>query len=138
MSGITFSKPTNIFWPNSIGMMRRTAAIRLHVTTHVQKTLNGQSRHVSGKYKSIPTRRMQFIVFGNSRLCLEQYHVAIKDFFEHNQFHGDLVLIITGPMLKEQKFFYTNLLLSTPSLPTILRSSENGNMIASVVLRYVR
>jgi hypothetical protein len=54
----------------------------------------------------------QFIVFSNSRHKLEQYHsTTMKDNFNQNQYHGDLVLI-TGIMLKEQKFFYTDLFLN--------------------------
>eukprot|EP00550_Attheya_septentrionalis_P003008 CAMPEP_0198281358 /NCGR_PEP_ID=MMETSP1449-20131203/1336_1 /TAXON_ID=420275 /ORGANISM="Attheya septentrionalis, Strain CCMP2084" /LENGTH=664 /DNA_ID=CAMNT_0043977123 /DNA_START=30 /DNA_END=2020 /DNA_ORIENTATION=+ len=113
MTGLTFSKPNNIFWPNPIGMQRRTtAAIRLHVTTHIQKVLNAQIRRVSGIYKSIRNYRKQFIVFGNSRVRLEQFHLETKDYLNDGDFHGDLVLI-TGPMLKEQKFFYTDLFLNT-------------------------
>jgi hypothetical protein len=47
MSGFNIMEPTNTFWPNPIGIMRCTAAIRLHVTTHVQKTLNDQVQRVT-------------------------------------------------------------------------------------------
>eukprot|EP00978_Attheya_sp_CCMP212_P033346 scaffold134081_cov81-Attheya_sp.AAC.1 len=112
MSGITFSKPSNIFWPDAAGMQRRTSAIRLHVTTHVQRILNSEMKRLVKPYKSHIKRRYQYILFGNSRVALEQMHENTKAEFDRMQYHGDLVLI-TGPMLKEQKFFYTNLFLNT-------------------------
>jgi hypothetical protein len=116
MSGVTFHKPTNIFWPNAAGMRRRTAAIRLHVTTHVQKVLNSEIGRIVHPYKSVLMNRKQFIAFGNSRKAIELLHSSTKAEFDRNQHHGDLVLI-TGPMLKEQKFYYTNLFLNSEPTP---------------------
>ena len=53
----------------------------------------------------------QWILYGNSRLKVDQYHNKLTSYLPLRGFHGDIVKI-TGPMLKEQKMFYTNLFLA--------------------------
>jgi hypothetical protein len=110
MTGILFLKPFNVFWPDANGMRRRTAFIHVRITNHVQSVLNGTVGLLIKPYKSSGQRK-QFIVFGNSRVAIEAIYEMTRQFLNKHKYHGDLVLI-TGPMMKEQKFFYTDLFLN--------------------------
>ena len=61
-----------------------------------------------------PTSTDQWVLFANTRINVEKYHVSIRSHLDEKQYPGDVVLI-TGPMFREQKFYYTNLLLN-PSM----------------------
>jgi hypothetical protein len=73
---------------------------------------------------SAPDRR-QWILFANSRKELETDHLKTREFLDVKSLPGD-ILMINGPMFREQKFFYTNLFLNPEliDLSTLLRNDD--------------
>jgi hypothetical protein len=56
--------------------------------------------------------RHQWIYFCNSQNELESARVKVKKHLNEKDYDGDVVLI-TGPMTTDQKFYYTNLFLNS-------------------------
>jgi hypothetical protein len=55
--------------------------------------------------------RRQWIIFANSRKELENDHFKMREFLDVKSLPGNIVMI-NGPIFREQEFFYTNLLLN--------------------------
>jgi hypothetical protein len=111
LTGLSFDTSLNVFWPTPLQMRRRVCTIKFYITNRIMETVKAL---VTPLYKALAQGdRQQWILYANSRVDLENYHKKVKAMLNEQGFLGD-VIIITGPMFKEQKFYYTNLFLNTP------------------------
>jgi hypothetical protein len=123
ITGFTFL-PRNVFWPSGDGMMKSTIRI---VVIYTNRNMEVFKAAVDPLYKpqvpaanldivgteELPTSDLpgQWLMFANARLHLEKHVVTIRSHLDDNNYDGDVV-VITGPMFREQKFYYTNLFLN--------------------------
>jgi hypothetical protein len=70
--------------------------------------------------------RKQWILFGNSRKELETLHPRINNLLDEKEYPGDVILI-TGTMDKEEKFFYTNKFLQSPPSDDSTPTAESND-----------
>jgi hypothetical protein len=109
MTGLVFNRDLNIFWPNPIEMMHRVQKISFTVT---EQPISEFKKVLASENERRNEGRRQWIYFSNSRIELEAAHEKIKNHYNEKGYPGDIILI-TGPMFKEQKFFYTNKFLNS-------------------------
>ena len=105
MTGFSF-EVSNTFWPDAVvGMHQRSVfvsvAVGCNTLSWVQKLI-----------VPLQVTNKQWILYGNSHLKVDQYHTKLTSYFSRWDLLLDDIVKITGPMFKEQKMVYTNLLLA--------------------------
>jgi hypothetical protein len=112
--GLSF-ETSNIFWPSPIGMQCHSVCIKVRLNASV---LNFVHKSVHPLCLSI-TASKQWLLYGNSRVKIDQYHHKVCAYLDQHGLTGDIVKVI-GPMFKEQKLFYTNLFIAgVNALPAV-------------------
>ena len=106
LTGLTFLVH-NIFWPDVIGMQQRRQRISYMPSNRAMGTITplitGLMRKQDGS---------QFIIYSNSRVRLESAHLRLLSSLDAVQpLCKRDVILITGPMSKEQRFHQTHLFL---------------------------
>ena len=105
LTGFEFDK-RNVFWPPAPFMLEPKVQMSFQFTPCPMMALK---KRVLPLYKA--DDRRQWILFANSRKELENDHLKVREFLDVTDLPGDIVMI-NGPMFREQKFFYTNLFLN--------------------------
>jgi hypothetical protein len=105
ITGYLFQKH-NVFWPAAPQMLEPKVRITFRYTPMPMLALK---KRLEPLYKA--DDRRQWLLFANSRKELENDHLKTREFLDVANLPGDIVMI-NGPMFREQKFFYTNLFLN--------------------------
>jgi hypothetical protein len=122
ITGYIFQKQ-NVFWPPAPQMLEPKVRMTFRYTPMPMLALK---KRLEPLYKV--NERRQWLLFANSRKELENDHLKAREFLDVANLPGDIVMI-NGPMFREQKFFYTNLFLN-PELVDIvglLRGDDESN-----------
>jgi hypothetical protein len=115
----------NVFWPPAPLMLKPKVHMSFQFTP---RPMMGLKKRLLPLYLA-PDRR-QWILFANSRKELETDHLTMREFLDVKSLPGNIVMI-NGPMFREQKFFYTNLFLNPEliDLATLLQGNAADDTI---------
>jgi hypothetical protein len=124
LTGFEFAME-NVFWPPAPLMLEPKVRMSFQFTP---RPMMGLKKCLLPLYLA-PDRR-QWILFANSRKELETDHLKTREFLDVKSLPGNIVMI-NGPMFREQKFFYTNLFLNPEliDLATLLRGNDANKTI---------
>jgi hypothetical protein len=121
ITGYTFLKH-NVFWPPAPQMLEPKVRMTFRYTPMPMLALK---KRLEPLYKA--DDRRQWLLFANSRKELENNHLKSREFLDVANLPGDIVMI-NGPMFREQKFFYTNLFLNPElvDVAALLRGDDDS------------
>jgi hypothetical protein len=124
ITGFTFQRQ-NVFWPTVPLMLEPKVQMTFRYTPMPMLMLKKQLEPL---YKA--DERRQWLLFANSRKELENDHLKTRQFLDVANLPGDIVMI-NGPMFREQKFFYTNLFLNPElvDITALLHGDDDSNNV---------
>lgn len=129
MTGLVFDKTRNLLWPTADELVQRNVYIHVDMTVRPMVKLSSFLLGLAAKSKEDSVQR-KWLVFANSRVKVEELAENTKAFLDDNSLPGDIITII-GTQTKEEKLFYTQLLLS-PSDPSAAFSPVGGYITRSL------
>jgi hypothetical protein len=97
---------SNLFWPSAKDMTQRRQALKYMPTTMIASILRPLTKSCFGVGSN-----KKFIVYGNSRLQVEQTHSSYRKWLDDEALDDDVILIV-GTQSREQKFHQTTLFLN--------------------------
>jgi superfamily II DNA helicase RecQ len=108
ITGLTFKKE-DIFWPSAIDMVQRAQSLQFIPSPQALRYIKPRIVDLM-RGNIIGDQPSQFIVYSNSRVKVETWHEKLGELTDEEDLRGDIVLI-TGPMSRDQKFHRTQLFL---------------------------